>query len=385
LGGLFAGIALKRLGHNVRILERNPSPFLQDQGAGIVTGAEMLQFVQRYDVTKTPIAVVSRARHYLNRKGEEIHVERKEQRMTSWDLMYNLLRANFDGDGAQGGAPSKSGNAKYDYGCRAVDITQDDAGAVSVSYCSRDGNQEKTPADLVIASDGGSSTARSILEPETKRTYAGYVAFRGTVLETELSESAKAALFEKFTFFHAHGIQILAYLIPGKHGTLEPGARLMNWVWYCNYPEDSGAFEELMTDVDGNRHRRTLPVDKMRPEIWEQQKRYASEVLPPQFAEIVCGTERPFVQAITDVLARKNVYLDGKLILMGDAVAGLRPHTAASTSQAAKDAMAIVDMIEGKTTMDEMKHIVMEYGKKMQQHGVDIGNRSQFGEHPLSE
>lgn len=88
---------------------------------------------------------------------------------------------------------------------------------------------------------------------------------------------------------------MLAYVIPGEHGSLEPGKRLINWVWYCNYAEGSKELDELMTGTDGSRHPITLPVGKMRPEILERQRARARESLPPQFAEIVCGTRQPFI------------------------------------------------------------------------------------------
>lgn len=76
LGGLLTGIALKRLGHEVTILERSPTPLLQDQGAGIVAGGDTLEFLKEFDKATKEVAVVSPVRHYLNQRGEEI--DRKE-------------------------------------------------------------------------------------------------------------------------------------------------------------------------------------------------------------------------------------------------------------------------------------------------------------------
>jgi 2-polyprenyl-6-methoxyphenol hydroxylase-like FAD-dependent oxidoreductase len=82
LGGLLTGIALKRLGHTVTILERSPAPLLQDQGAGIVTGGDTLAFLKKFDKSGRDVAVVSPVRHYLNQKGEEIDRKEWEQKMT---------------------------------------------------------------------------------------------------------------------------------------------------------------------------------------------------------------------------------------------------------------------------------------------------------------
>jgi len=237
----------------------------------------------------------------------------------------------------------------------------------------------------VIAADGGSSIVRKLFYPAVERTYAGYVAWRGTVPEAELSESAINAFAEKFTFYHSNGVQILGYLIPGPAGTLKPGERLVNWVWYCNYVANSPAHIELMTDRDGERHHITLPPGGIRDAVWEKQKSLADDALPPQLAEIVRKTKVPFVQAITDVLPSDPVLCGGKVLLIGDALAGFRPHTASSTNQAALDAMALADFIGGDISLEIWEDKVMKYAKRVQEWGVEMGNRSQFGSYPLAD
>jgi len=182
LGGLFAGIVLKRLGHNVRILERNPTPLLHNQGAGIVAGGESQAFFEKYDRTKTPIAITSPLRHYLDREGKEIHREEHEQKMTSWDLLYYLLRANFDGVQSEYcKVPPKDeleGEASYEYGNTVTGVKDDGRKDVEITFRDNDGQEGTTIADLLIGADGPSSQVRKIFEPTIERTYAGYVAWR---------------------------------------------------------------------------------------------------------------------------------------------------------------------------------------------------------------
>ena len=80
-----------------------------------------------------------------------------------------------------------------------------------------------------------------------------------------------------------------------------------------------------MTDVDGERHHITMPPGKMRPAVWETYKQVARDRMPPQFAEVICKTKYPFAQAITDVISPKQSFLDGKVLLIGDALAGEPP------------------------------------------------------------
>ncbi|KAH0291007.1 FAD/NAD(P)-binding domain-containing protein, partial [Aureobasidium melanogenum] len=277
------------------------------------------------------------------------------------------------------------GKADYHYGCNVRSV--EDLGSsegVRVRWLNKSEKEEEITADLVIAADGASSSVRRTLLPTVERTYAGYVALRGTVPESDISESAAQAFVEKFTFYHADGTQILAYVIPGENGTLEPGKRLMNWVWYRNYTEDSEELVDLMTGKDQSRHHITLPPDQMKVEVWAKQKQAAKDNLPPQFAELVNKTEHPFVQAITDNISPKNEFFDGKLLLVGDGLAGFRPHTAASTSQAAFDALTLGEWLEGTLDRDQYNRRVLQYAAETQRHGVELGERSQFGRHPLA-
>ncbi|KAF2198787.1 hypothetical protein GQ43DRAFT_443052 [Delitschia confertaspora ATCC 74209] len=319
-----------------------------------------------------------------------MHKVDRAQNMTSWDLVYHMLRANFDG-------------VRSEY-CRVPEPLEEDGpvvhlhghtvkGAVvkgdkvEVMWKSAKGKEGSTLADFVVAADGPSSTIRDSLIPTVNRMYAGYCALRGTVPESDLSVSTREAFCERFTFFHAQGIQVLAYLIPGESGALEPGKRLINFVYYTNFPaksldEPSPELAELMTDVHGVQHRISMPPGKIDLKAWEKQLQIAKKILPPPFVELVSVTKKPFVQAITDVLSPENELMGGKVVLVGDALAGFRPHTAASTSQAAFDAMILADMIAGKVSREEWKRKTMEYARTVQKRGVEMGDRSQFEKLP---
>lgn len=140
-----------------------------------------------------------------------------------------------------------------------------------------------------------------------------------------------------------------------------------------------------MTDKKGQKHRFTLPVGDMREEIRSQQVAYARKSLPPQFAELVEKTEHPFIQAITDVSSPQASFFDGKVLFVGDALCGFRPHTAASTSQAALHAQLLDHVFQGEMSKSEWEKEVLEYAGRLSRHGISLGERSQFGRHPLSE
>lgn len=335
----------------------------------------------------------SQRRQYLNKDGEIVHKEDMVQNMTSWDLVYYVLRANVDHvESGYCKVPARQPDQTevrhlHDHKVTALRENQH---KLTLEFTTKDGKEGSMEADLVIGADGPSSTIRSLLQSDVERTYAGYVALRGTVREDEVSPNTLEAFKNRFTFFYAQGIQILAYLIPGENGELEPGQRFINFVYYTNFPsksldEPSEELKELMTDADGVRHRITMPPGKTDPEAWEKQRVIASERLPPQFAEIVRATKKPFVQAVTDVLSPTNEFLNGRVILLGDALAGFQPHTVASTSQAAFDAMILADYLRGDINRKEWKKQTMGYARTIQKRGVDMGERSQHQNLPLEE
>lgn len=376
-----------------------------------MAGGDTIDFFDKYDRTGKPVAVPSYKRIYLNQNGDVIHEKVNRQNMTSWDLVYYLLRANYDRvdsdylyDAKLPEERPSDGQISYCYGCTVTDVV-DEGSKVRIKFkkALEDGSEaeEAVLADLVIAADGPSSTIRRLFEPSIERKYAGYAVIRGTVPEQEASQAALDVFRERFCFFHGPGIQNLTYTIAGQNGSTKPGERLLNFVWYANFPEGGEELEKVMTDCDGRRRRITIPPGKISPEAWDLLKSKAEGRLPPQMAEMVEKSQAPFVQCITDVISPKNLYMSDKLVFIGDALAGFRPHTVASTSQAAFDVMGLVDWLDGKISRDEYVSQTMRYARlyvwlcmasrstadeiRIQQRGVYIGDRSQFEDLSIEE
>ena len=128
----------------------------------------------------------------------------------------------------------------------------------------------------------------------------------------------------------------------------------------------------------------------MQEHVWQKQMDTAKEHLAPQFVELVYKTKHPFVQAIADLppppattpVAR---LLGGKAVLVGDALAGFRPHTAASTGQAALHALLHEQVLNGEMSCEDYERSVMQYATAVQRKGVMLGDRSQFGSHPFAQ
>lgn len=175
------------------------------------------------------------------------------------------------------------------------------------------------------------------------------------------------------------------YLIPGVHGSLLPGERSANIVWFKN--ADEVELKRILTDSARISHTYSLGVGKMDQTTKEDQRKAARDILPPPLLELWQKIESPFIQAITDSLATKAVFMNEKVFLVGDAVGGLRPHTTAGCSQGAMNALLLKRVFEkdGKMSIEEWEKAVIGWASLAQKIGVKMGNLSQFGDHPLAD
>ena len=74
----------------------------------------------------------------------------------------------------------------------------------------------ESKTDLLVAADGFRSSIRGLLLPKVQPEYAGYVAWRGVVQESDLSADVLKVFEDNFTFFRMAESHILCYLIPAK-------------------------------------------------------------------------------------------------------------------------------------------------------------------------
>ena len=167
------------------------------------------------------------------------------------------------------------------------------------------------------------------------------------------------------------------YTIPGVNGNLRPGERILNLAWYCNCAEDT--LTDVLTDIDGHKHRYSLPSGKMRDEVWNKQKAVAETILPPPFLELVNKINRPFVTVISDTTASNASFFDGKLLLVGDALTLFRPHISLSSNQAAFDCLQLKRFLQGDINLSEWETRVLQYARLNRLRAVSWGAYFQVG------
>ncbi|KAI1425155.1 hypothetical protein F5Y12DRAFT_784921 [Xylaria sp. FL1777] len=369
LAGLMCGIALKHAGHSVEIIEREGN-VRQSHMAGVCLGLDAQEYLSRHDRLSQLFTHRSNRLQTLN-SGQPLKIFVNIIRdITSWDVYYFRLRACFDGYASSyypSPPPPEETDGAASYSCykEVVDIVRvsDDAGGgVTLKVADCETKQLfDIHADLVIGADGPDSFVRSKYLPEIQRQYVGYIAWRGTVLESEVSDATREIFKRSVTLQLMHLQHCIMYTIPGPDGSLEPGKRYFNFLWYTN--ETPEALDEIMIDSEtGQRHHNIVPSGHVRPDIWAQRVEEARRIpLTAPFLEIMTKIKRPFIQRITDFRAPRAAFEDGRVLLVGDALSLFRPHTAFSGTQAAFDALRVADYVAGKMTLQEWEENVLRY------------------------
>ncbi|QSZ34593.1 hypothetical protein DSL72_006187 [Monilinia vaccinii-corymbosi] len=378
--GLMHGLALKHLStpHHIRIFERSPADIRHDLAAGITTHPDVKEFMRIHDRIDEAWSVQCPGAQFLDAQANVKREIKTPLQMTSWSVIYHRLRRNFDGltsefcDGdvkgdEKGDGAEKQGTAEFVTGANVVSLEKVEAGGVEVTYqnLKADGQEEKFRADMVILADGANSRLRAKFFPDVKREYVGYVAFRGTVPESAVSEETKEIFDPSLTYFSYKGGYILLYIIPGATGSLALGQRRYNWVWYHTLPSDTPAFTQIMTDTTGTLHRTTLPAGLMNPDAWAPYLALSQSVMNAPFAEIIAKTTSPFITAINDsALPRALVPgFDSRVLVTGEALNLMRPHLALSTTQSAMQALLLQKVFQGEITLAEWEKRVLKWGK----------------------
>ncbi len=203
------GIVAKRLGHNVRILEQYESSTREGRAAGISAVEYGTAFLEKYALFRDkPYAVKCPGVQILDINAKVKHQVSRPLTMTSWNVLYYRLRANFDSLSSTycpepPGPTDRDGTALYEHGKRVTNVTYVDK-VLTLEYSDKSVGGVLKP-DLVIAADGSTSHIRSLLCPDLQRKYAGYAIWRGTVLESDVSEVTWNIFQTKTTLMTVHG------------------------------------------------------------------------------------------------------------------------------------------------------------------------------------
>ncbi len=362
IGGLTAALVLRDLGCEVDVFERSGTA-LEARGAGIgLHPMTTRYFDESSELDAAMVEIELPWLQFLSASGERIYRERMNYRFSSWNTIYRGLVQCFD-------------EPRYHLGCEVAGFSQNGDGVTA-----RLSDGTALTFDMLVCADGISSQARAHLLPGARARYAGYVAWRATVAESELTPASFEALRGSITYCLLPAGHVLVYPIPGLDGAREPGRRLANLVWYHNY-EEGGALDGLMTDRLGQRQALSLPPGTVRDRHVAWTREFADAHMASAIAEILHECPEPFVQVIHDIDVERMAF--GRVALIGDAAFAVRPHAAAGTAKACADAWALRDALRDSdgdpvTALARWEPGQLALGRQLLARTRGMGDRSQF-------
>jgi 2,6-dihydroxypyridine 3-monooxygenase len=360
LGGLTAACLLADDGHDVTVYERASRP-LEERGAGIGFLPATARYLrERAGVDVAAISVATEHIRTLHRDGSVLHESPHRYLFSSWNTVYRSTLERFD-------------RSRYLLG---HELTAIDPARPTLTF----GNAVVVEPDLAICADGVGSVARRSFLPGTEPQYAGYVAWRGVVAESQLSPSTRAALDNAITYYVSANSHILVYPIPSRDGSVAKGDRLINIVWYRNYTEGDD-LNDLLIDRSGERRDISIPPGMVRAEHLAEVCAHATARLPSCIAEVVCAIDELFIQVILDMTVDQMVF--GRACILGDAAFVVRPHAAAGTAKAAADGWALRDSLAAHpgdldAALRAWEPGQLQLGHSLVERTRTIGRRSQF-------
>ncbi|HEY2184326.1 MAG TPA: FAD-dependent monooxygenase [Xanthobacteraceae bacterium] len=325
LGGLLAANLLRRAGWEATVFERNAED-LTGRGAGLSTHPQLLDILQRIGIDFDESMGVRLDRIVcFDGRGHVLVEEETTRLMSSWGRLYRALRDPLP-------------PASYRLGMSLTRIEQD-ARAVTAVFA----NGARVEGELLVAADGGRSTVREQFLPEVAPQYAGYVAWRAMLDESEVPPAIHAQVFERYAFCLPEGELFLAYPVPGRNNETETGRRAYNVVWYR--PTAEATLIDLCTDASGKHHGTAIPPPLIRADVIAAIKATARALIAPQLSEIFARAQ-PFFQPILDLESSRMVF--GRVALLGDAAFVARPHVGAGVTKAALEAASLAEAVRGK-------------------------------------
>ncbi len=356
MGGLFAGLLLRQSGWDVSVFERSQGE-LASRGAGIGISQELIDLLERVEAPlDTNSGIVQHSSLWLGQDGELKYELAGGTSGSSWARVYSTLRAGF---------PDKD----YNPGRELVDIEQDEH---SVTAIFADDSRET--GDLLVASDGNTSTIRQKFQPNVEPQFPGYVAWRGIVDGSLVKGDAQKIVHDHIIFSFVDSGFMLTMEVPGAADATGDDAQRFYFIWYRPTASDD-VLRDMFTDASGKYHGVAIPPPLIRPVFIEQMKADAAAEFWATVAEPVIRAPQPLLQAISDMESDRLVF--GRVAIMGDAAFIARPHVASGITKAALDAESLADSLSAhgdlETGLSAFETARLSFGREIVAHSRRLG------------
>lgn len=363
LSGLFAANLLRTVGWVVDVFERTTGD-LAGRGAGLGAQAELFTVMHRVGIPiDESIWVEVRSHICLDRNGKVICEVPVREVNSAWDRVYRALKYAL---------PTEH----YHAGKELTQFEQDERRVTAVFA-----DSSRAEADLLIGADGIRSTVRGQFMPELAPRYAGYVAWRGVVEESQVPPHWRDKAFRHMVFCLPDGEMAFSVPIAAPDDTRR--VRRCMFVWFR--PADYiSTLRHWCTDAAGRCHGDSIPPPLIRPELINDLKVAAQTLLAPQIADLVGCVYEPILSAIFDLETPRMTF--GRVALVGDAAFVARPHVGTGVTKAALDGQVLADALAaggdlGKALADyecERKRLgsqLVARGRYLGAHLEPIGSR----------
>ena len=183
LGGLLAAHLLRHAGWDAVVFERNAEE-LTGRGAGVSTHPQLVDILARVGIDfDESMGIRVDTVVCLDRAGGTYLRERTARTMSSWGRLHRSLRDPLPAD-------------RYRLGMSLARVEQDADGVTAVFA---DGARAR--GELLVGADGVRSTVREQLLHGLAPSYAGYVAWRAMLDESEVPPAVRAEIFDRYEWF----------------------------------------------------------------------------------------------------------------------------------------------------------------------------------------
>ncbi len=337
IAGCFAALELIAAGHRVTIFERSDAELHGLLGAGLGTPTPTFRTLVERGLVDEGLPRVSLPEMVF------VGPDAGGARRGRVALRRRLIFEAFHWSDLHRGLRERMPEVAYRAGQHVERVTQGSAATATITLA--DGSEHGF--DLVICADGYLSQSRRTLFGWVEREYRGYVCWRGVVEEAEVCDGND--LISDFVRFGTTGLPgSFLYPIPGRHGSVVAGERLINWG--CYVPVAADELNEFLVGADGTRQPGAIPPGGMRPEQERGLKSLARQTLPPLYAEIVARSAGTFAQAIYSVSVPG--YHRGRICLTGDAGGLAPPFTGSGIFKAATNAVHLREALDAHADVD---------------------------------
>lgn len=231
-------------------------------------------------------------------------------RNTTWNLLHGALMAQL---------PTEVYNSS-----RRVIGLDTDGGRAALQFAIG----EPVEADLIAFADGRRSIGRGLLDPRRPLRYAGYVAHRGQV---EYTPPSARRDFVRYEPMHSQ-FNIFPVPFAGQLG--------VDWTFYL--PAPLSYFREIF---GGEPQVRTFITSRqIGPEARQEVDQAAARLLPEAQADIVHRTRVRAAIPILDIAPPRRMMVrvgNSLAVMLGDALAPVRPHTARGANNGIEEAAGL--------------------------------------------